>query len=162
MEMTNEEIIKSYKEAKNKSRQIKILAELNCCKQIDIKKIVGVEEPKKEEKKAEKKPVESIKIVTAEATTEICPPGTEFEKADIKCLLPNGMEVEAKTIEGMPGLMILPPSVMEDAEPIRMPKVEPPESIIRLATKRLEELEETIKAAELEYKEIASFLGMGA
>ena len=29
MEMTNEEIIKSYKEAKDKKKQIKILADLN-------------------------------------------------------------------------------------------------------------------------------------
>lgn len=52
MQMTNEEIIKSYKEAKNKQKQIKILADLNCCRPMEIKKIVGVEEPKKEEKKA--------------------------------------------------------------------------------------------------------------
>lgn len=127
MEMTNEEIIKSYKEAKNKQKQIKILADLNGCRPMEIKKIVGVEEPKKEEKK-----IEAVE------------------------------EMEAKTVEGIPGLMILPASVMEDYEPKALPRVEPPESIIRLATKRLEELEETIKAAELEYKEIASFLEMGA
>lgn len=149
MEMTNEEIIKSYKEAKNKSRQIKILAELNCCKQIDIKKIVGVEEPKQEEKKAVS--IDKMRkdlAIDAEAVEKT-------NKAAVE-------EMEAKTIEGIPGLMILPPSVMEDYEPETLPRAEPPESIIRLATKRLEELEETIKAAELEYKEIASFLGMGA
>lgn len=149
MQMTNEEIIKSYKEAKNKQKQIKILADLNSCRPMEIKKIVGVEEPKKEEKKA---------VSIDKMRKDLAIDAEAVEKSDKAAV----EEMEAKTIEGIPGLMILPPSVMEDYEPIRMPKVEPPESIIRLATKRLEELEETIKAAELEYKEIASFLGMGA
>lgn len=40
MEMKDEEIVKSYKEAKNKRHQIEILAELNACSVDYIKKIL--------------------------------------------------------------------------------------------------------------------------
>lgn len=141
MEMTNEEIIKSYNEAKNKQKQIKILADLNSCRPIEIKKIVGIEEPKQEEKKATEKKTVSIDRMREDLAIKV--EAVEEKPAELKS--------QNATVEPV-----------EAAEPIRMPRVEPPESIIRLATKRLEELEETIKAAELEYKEIASFLGMGA
>lgn len=36
MQMTNEEIVTSYKQAKNKKEQVKILSELNSCSQEDI------------------------------------------------------------------------------------------------------------------------------
>ena len=36
MQMTNDEIIMSYRQAKNRSEQIKILSELNACKVDDI------------------------------------------------------------------------------------------------------------------------------
>ena len=38
--MTDAEIVKTYKEAKNKKTQIEILADLNCCKASDIKTIL--------------------------------------------------------------------------------------------------------------------------
>ena len=40
MQMTNGEIVASYRQAKNKKEQVKILAELNCCTQDEIKKIL--------------------------------------------------------------------------------------------------------------------------
>lgn len=40
LHMTNDEIIRSYKEAKNPSSQIKVLAELNACRKSDIEKIL--------------------------------------------------------------------------------------------------------------------------
>ena len=40
MQMTNEEIIKEYREAKNKKQQIKILADLNTCDANVIKEIL--------------------------------------------------------------------------------------------------------------------------
>lgn len=40
MQMTEKEIIRSYKEAKSKQEQIKILADLNTCKKEDIRKIL--------------------------------------------------------------------------------------------------------------------------
>ena len=46
MEMTEQEILKSYREAKKPEQQIKILAELNNCEDEDIIKIVGPIKPK--------------------------------------------------------------------------------------------------------------------
>lgn len=40
MEMTEEEICRSYRQAYSPSKQIKVLAELNCCKESDIKQIL--------------------------------------------------------------------------------------------------------------------------
>lgn len=40
MEMTEQEILRSYRGAKNKCVQIAILAEMNCCRQVDIKHIL--------------------------------------------------------------------------------------------------------------------------
>lgn len=40
MQMTDGEIRRNYKEAKNKQRQIKILAELNGCSQDEIRKVL--------------------------------------------------------------------------------------------------------------------------
>ena len=40
MEMTNAEIIRQYKEAKQKNKKIKILAQLNACDEITIRKIL--------------------------------------------------------------------------------------------------------------------------
>ena len=41
MLMTEQEIRTSYREAKKQKRQIKILAQLNCCSQEYIKKILN-------------------------------------------------------------------------------------------------------------------------
>lgn len=43
MQMSVNEIKRSYDEAKNKKRQIDILADLNCCSREEIEKIVKVE-----------------------------------------------------------------------------------------------------------------------
>lgn len=44
MEMTHEEIQRNYREAKNKNRQIGILAELNDCSRSEIEDILGIDE----------------------------------------------------------------------------------------------------------------------
>lgn len=44
MQMTESEIVRSYKEAAEPARQIRILAQLNCCSQDDIARIVGLQE----------------------------------------------------------------------------------------------------------------------
>ena len=43
MEMSVGEIKRSYDQAKNKRRQIDILADLNCCDRSEIEKIISVE-----------------------------------------------------------------------------------------------------------------------
>lgn len=110
--MTNAEIIASYKAAKNKTTQIKILADLNCCRTADIKKIVGISEEKKPEKNNMEKMKAALKLSQEE-------PKAEPEQRKI------------------------------------------PDSIIALASFRLDELEATISKAQKEYEEIAEFLGMG-
>lgn len=126
MEMTEKEIKANYASAKNKARQIKILADLNCCRPVDIKKILGLSESK-----------------TAPKAEKPVKPNMELMK--------EALENECKVEE----------VIVEKEEP-KKKEAGVPESIIRLAAIRLEELENTIKAAEQEYKEIASFLGMGA
>lgn len=68
MQMTKGDIIKLYKEAKEKKKQIEILSQLNACSPADIRQILiegGVQfpgpKPKKTEEKAEapKEPKES-------------------------------------------------------------------------------------------------------
>ena len=65
MQMTNEEIIRDYKLANNKSSQIAILADLNCCSKEDIKKILqeGGIELQKRTKSAPKKKIAPTKPV---------------------------------------------------------------------------------------------------
>ena len=65
MQMTNEEIIKSYKEAKDKKKQIKILADLNTCDANIIKEIL-IEAAPRVYKRAAKKPEEKKTAKTAE------------------------------------------------------------------------------------------------
>ncbi len=50
MQMSVTEIKKNYNEAKNKKRQIGILADLNCCSKEEIEKIVAVESAIKQKK----------------------------------------------------------------------------------------------------------------
>lgn len=114
MEMTEKEIKANYASAKNKARQIKILADLNCCRPVDIKKIVGIAT---EEKKQEKSNMEKMKAALQLNQEE---PKAEPEQRKI------------------------------------------PDSIIALASFRLDELEATISKAQKEYEEIAEFLGMGS
>lgn len=51
MQMTNDEIIREYKGAKNPKQQIKILAELNCCSETDIQKIIESAESQEKPKR---------------------------------------------------------------------------------------------------------------
>lgn len=65
MQMTPNEIVKSYKEAKEKKKQIQILSELNCCSTADIKQILrdnGVEFPGPNPKKATERTEKATKI----------------------------------------------------------------------------------------------------
>ena len=59
MQMTNEDIVRSYNEAKNKSKQIKILAELNCVSPSEIRMVLvnaGVEGVKMPARTAPRRP----------------------------------------------------------------------------------------------------------
>lgn len=54
MQMTDSEIVRRYKNAKNKPSQIKILSELNACSEEEIKSILLANGQLKESAKAEK------------------------------------------------------------------------------------------------------------
>lgn len=88
MQMTNEEIARSYREAKDKKKQIGILAELNLCSRTEIEYILRDEglhpgyqrKPKEPKKSRKKKP-----LISEDQTKKTDPPGqleismTEFD-----------------------------------------------------------------------------------
>lgn len=62
MQMTNEEIVREYNAAASKSKQIKILADLNCVTSGEIKAILaqaGVDGVKMPERTRQRKPVQT-------------------------------------------------------------------------------------------------------
>ncbi|MGN1198634.1 MAG: hypothetical protein ACI4TA_13690 [Acetatifactor sp.] len=59
MEMTVEEIKRSYREAKHKKRQIRILADLNCCRVEEIEEMIN---PSDNLKLAAVNPAEEISV----------------------------------------------------------------------------------------------------
>lgn len=63
MEMTNSEIIRSYNNAKNKQRQIGILADLNGCKRSDIEKIVSGKSTSEKQDSEPKEPTEESQLI---------------------------------------------------------------------------------------------------
>ena len=81
MQMTNGEIVASYRQAKNKKEQVKILAELNACKIEEITKILvegGVapnQLPRNRENKApeKNKPTYTAPVVEVTADTASTP-----------------------------------------------------------------------------------------
>ncbi len=74
MQMSNRNIVKEYKESKNKAQQIKILADMNLCAPKDIKKILieaGCAVPGNSiPKKAKVAPVQQKKPNVSEAVVE--------------------------------------------------------------------------------------------
>lgn len=78
MHMTNGEIVRSYRTAKEKKKQIEILAELNACSTADIKKILveeGVQfpgpKPEKPESSTAETPAEAPKEKTVPEAVNI-------------------------------------------------------------------------------------------
>ncbi len=76
MEMTNDEIVMMYREAKNKKQQIRILAELNCCSKDEILRILkegnvkSTELPRQRAKKDEKESQMEIEAKQSEKKEE--------------------------------------------------------------------------------------------
>lgn len=144
MEMTDKEIITSYNQAKHKSTQLRILADLNCTTVGNIKKIVGLQEENVVKSEVEKidEYVEKQKKLKPNHIVEV-------KEKPVKAAVKTNMEK------------------MKDAMGIEEPKAaEPtikiPDSIYNMAVTRLEELENILENARKEYAEIAEFLGMGA
>lgn len=73
MQMTEGEIVRSYKEAKNKSQQVGILAELNCCSKEKIIEILKQEGTPSRElpRQRKKKDLVDTSIVVTKKNLEI-------------------------------------------------------------------------------------------
>lgn len=111
MQMTNEEIVRNYKEAKHKDNQIKILAQLNCCdpqKIKDILKDAGVirkyvrRDPEPKEESVEAVPVKAAKkAALPELLPEAVMDAIRRRMAELDELIKNTQQVLDKNIAQM-------------------------------------------------------------
>lgn len=72
MQMTDSEIVKSYKEAKEKKKQIEILSQLNACDVAKIREILianGVQFPGPKPKKAKEEKTKVVAVISKDAPT---------------------------------------------------------------------------------------------
>ena len=72
MQMTDSEIVKSYKEAKEKKKQIEILSQLNACDVAKIRGILianGVQFPGPKPKKAKEEKTKVVAVISKDAPT---------------------------------------------------------------------------------------------
>ena len=70
MQMTDSEIVKSYKEAKEKKKQIEILSQLNACDVAKIREILianGVQFPGPKPKKVKEEKTEVVAVISRDA-----------------------------------------------------------------------------------------------
>lgn len=98
MNMTNEEIVRDYQQARNKSKQLKILADLNCVSPGEIRQVLaqaGVAGVKMPERIVKRKPAPVIPEPAPAA-----PPEAPFwERVEaILAALPETLPVEAEGI----------------------------------------------------------------
>lgn len=98
MNMTNEEIVRDYQQARNKSKQLKILADLNCVSPGEIRQVLaqaGVPGVKMPERIVKRKPAPAIPEPAPTAPPE--PPFWERMEA-ILAALPETLPAEAEGI----------------------------------------------------------------
>ena len=135
MEMTYPEIVRNYKQAKNKEEQIEILADINCCTQAEIRKILinaGLEV----------KTAKRTKAAGNRKTTKIAH----------KKPLPH----EEPIIEEDDCVEEIEEIIEEIPENLEFTHV--PDYIREILEAELDKLDETIKRATERYKEIVEFL----
>lgn len=145
MQMTEEEIRRNYRQAKDKPIQIGILADLNCTDQNTIREILGLE--KKNVRKAKAGKEDSKK--TGSAGTPVHKNGnTGAEETD------TGAEPAHKKRGRKP-------KAVEEAGKANPPKSSIPQSILDYAYSRMSTIEELIREYEAEYKELAQFVLKG-
>ena len=76
MEMTDSEIVRSYKEAKEKKKQIEVLSQLNACPITTIREILianGVQFPGPKPKKAKEEKTEVVAVLSKDTPTLTLP-----------------------------------------------------------------------------------------
>ena len=103
MTMTNEEIVRDYNQAANKSKQIKVLAELNCVSPGEIKAVLaqagvaGVEAPKRLTQRRTEPPGAGIARPQGPASSSAAgEPGIYDRIETILAALPEGASGYAK------------------------------------------------------------------
>lgn len=149
MQMTEEEIRRNYRQAKDKPIQIGILADLNCTDQNTIREILGLEKKNVRKTKTglsskedSKKPVnadESARKTGNTGTKEATPGAVQ------PAIKKRGRK----------------PKAAEEAGEVNPPKSSIPQSILDYAYSRMSTIEELIKEYEAEYKELAQFVLKG-
>lgn len=146
MQMTEEEIRRNYRQAKDKPIQIGILADLNCTDQNTIREILGLE--KKNVRKAKTGKEDSKKTGSADASVR------KTGNAGAKEATPGAEQPTIKKRGRKPKTVEVPGEV-------NPPKSSIPQSILDYAYSRMSTIEELIKEYEAEYKELAQFVLRG-
>lgn len=135
MQMSNEEIVRSYREAKSKSKQLKILAELNACDTQKIKDILigsGMDHRRLPRGEREK---------TAVQTEEARP---EKEKREAVKKKPENTQCEsAESVK------------KEDPEP---PKIYIPEIVKQAVTEKMIQVQESMDRNAADLSDLNAFL----
>lgn len=131
MEMTNNEIVRSYREAKSKKEQIKILAQLNACEEIVIKTILM--------DAGEKLPYARVKpVATSQEENTVKPEAVNDEEPTMAAVDEDKPTMAAGCKSTNPSL---------------------PRSVYELIVDRMELLNRIINDYEKEYKELAEVIG---
>ncbi len=142
MQMSNEEIVRSYRDAKNKAKQLGILAELNACDTQKIKDILigsgmdyrrlprGEREKKAEVQTAEVKPVKENKPV-------------KEKKAAVK---EKPVNTQCDNVE---------PVKKEEPE---NPKIYVPEIVKQAVTEKMIQVQESMDKNVADLSELSAFL----
>ena len=105
MQMTPNEIVKSYKEAKEKKKQIEILAQLNACPVTTIREILianGVQFPGPKPKKAKEEKTKVVAVISKDAPTlpaeKVIPEIPRWVKGAVEERI-NRLDEEIKTMK---------------------------------------------------------------
>lgn len=159
MMMSDEEIVKSYKESKYPPKQVAILAELNACSTAKIRQIlkdggveltIGGHRPTSEELEDIEKG--NIKwtpqgLIKAEANKKPPKEPTKTNKA------PAAAGQEAESLSNNHTSELIEPTKASEAAGHIIP-----DAVVRLIEYRLDEIEATIKRCEHEYTELSNYL----
>lgn len=139
MQMSDNEIVRTYNDAKNKKEQIQILADLNLCEYNDIVDVLakfGINEEKKREiKKVEKEPEKKpVKKAAKKPENSV----TEENKAAVEDTTNEDTKMEPIKITVLPTM---------------------PSTVLNILTKRMIACQNAIDKNTQELKEINEFLG---
>lgn len=142
MIMSREEIIKEWKMAKSKTKQVHILADMNCCKVADIKKIL-IEEGLIEAPKSAKKPI----ITSTKATSK--PLKAKIAPKVAQEPIITSSETDFEEVEEIEEI----PEIVYPDETLDIPP-----TVIRVCLDEMDRIAAKMKALNREYEELAKFI----